>query len=128
LIENESKVSLAVKPPNLPIPDHLASFVQSPVRVLGANTAVCRRRLRPDEEKRLAKASQTISMSASVQLPFPLFSSIHINMLLCLPCFRLPMAGSPSFRPLLLRRVSGWLSAEVMEHVMWQTSMFVPCS
>ena len=73
LIENESKVSLAVKSSSLPVPDRLASCVQSSVRVLGAYTAVTRRRMCPDEENRLAKASQTISMLASIQLPFRIF-------------------------------------------------------
>ena len=73
LIENESKVSLAVKSPKLPVPALLAPFVQSTVRVLGAYTAVARRRMCPDEEQRLAKASQTISLLASIQLPFRVF-------------------------------------------------------
>ena len=61
LIENESKVSLAVQsPPGRSVPNRLASFVQSPVRVLCAYTAVSRRRMCSDEETRLAKASQTI--------------------------------------------------------------------
>ena len=67
LIENESKVSLGVKSPKLPVPDRLASFVQSSVRVLGAYTAVARRRICPDEQ-RLTKASQTISLLASNHL------------------------------------------------------------
>ena len=73
LIENESKVSLAVKSPNLPVPAPLAPFVQSTVRVLGAYTAVTRRRICPDEQQRLDKASQTISLLASIQLPFRIF-------------------------------------------------------
>ena len=82
MIENESKVSLAVKPPNLPIPDHLASFVQSPVRVLGANTAVCRRRLRPDEENALPRLLKPFPC----RLPFN-FLSHYFRQYISIRCF-----------------------------------------
>ena len=96
MIENESRISLAVKSPNLPVPDHLASFVQSPVRVLGAYTAVSRRRLCPDEDNALPRLLG----------PSPCWLPSNFLSGLCLPCLMASnMAGSPDFRPLLLRRV-----------------------
>ena len=107
LIENESKVSLAVKSHNLPVPDHLASFVQSPVRALGAYTAVTRRRMCPDEENCL-----TIELlkPSRCWLPFnfpPVFHQYVAMPQASYGCSRLPTAAASSSLWSAVRRGDG---------------------
>ena len=108
---NESKVSLAVKSPKLPVPALLAPFVQSSVRVLGAYTAVARRCMCPDEEQRLLLFNSLFESS--------------ISMLLCLPCLKRHTVGSLASLLSLLPPVFGPVCVVVMVSASWLTNTSV---